>query len=396
MRERSLRRFLSVGATLLLAGCSTTPSWMPSWSIPAPNLDWLTGRSSASKPGPLPELTPSATARADWQVGVGRSRPGLSPTVVGDSVYAAASDGTLVRIEAATGRTVWRINASTALSAGPGADPTLVAVGTDEGQVLAFDPDGKPLWTAKVSSEVLSPPLVYEGVVVVSSGDGRVFGLSSADGKTKWVFQRVPPPLTVRNHAGAVASRGGVFIGLPGGRLVAMDVQTGVIGWEAAVATPKGTTELERIADITSRPLVEERQACATAFQGRLACFEVLRGALVWNRDIGSLSGLAADDAAYYVVDNAGALHALDKSTGASLWKQDRLAKRKLGGPQLAGEHVVVPDVEGQVHLFARSTGAYVGRLATDGSAATGQPLALGDRALWQSLNGNVYAVSTR
>jgi outer membrane protein assembly factor BamB len=180
---------------------------------------------------------------------------------------------------------------------------------------------------------------------------------------------------------------------MPGGRLLALDIKTGTVGWDGGVATPKGATELERIADITSRPVVEERQACAVAFQGRLACFEVLRGTLNWTRDLSSLTGIAADDAAYYVVDEAGALHALDKSTGASLWKQDRVAQRRPRGAQVMGNYVAVIDIQGYVHLFARADGDYVGRLATDGSAPTGQPERIGDRIVWQSTGGNVIAV---
>jgi outer membrane protein assembly factor BamB len=398
--RRSLRlRNASVGLALAIAlsGCSTMSSWLPSsWSLPTPSLDWLTGRNAASKPGPLPELTATSSAALSWQVNVGRSRAGLSPAVTSNAIYAASSDGTLVRIDPDSGRTVWRISAGKPVSAGPGADDTLVVVATDKGDVLAFDPNGKPQWTARVSSEVIAPPVVSEGVVVVPSGDGRIYGIAAADGKTKWVQQRSNPPLTVRNTAGGVASRGGVFVGMPGGRLLAMDVQTGTIGWDGVVATPKGATELERIADITSRPVVEERQACAVAFQGRLACFEIARGSLAWTRDISSLTGIATDDSAYYIVDDNGALHALDKSTGASLWKQDRIAQRRPGGAQAVGSHVAVIDVEGYVHLFARSTGAYVGRLATDGSAATGQPQVAGGRLVFQSTSGNVYAVATR
>jgi outer membrane protein assembly factor BamB len=55
-----------------------------------------------------------------------------------------------------------------------------------------------------------------------------------------------------------------------------------------------------------------------------------------------------------------------------------------------------VVDVEGYLHLLDRSEGTLVGRLATDGSAATAQPVAVGERALWQSQAGNVFVVGTR
>jgi len=394
--RRSCRAAAGFVLVALLSGCGSMPSWMPSWSMPAPNLDWLTGRSSATKPGPLPGLAATATATLNWQASVGKSRSGLSPAVLPDAIYAAALDGTLLRLDPASGRTVWRASAGTPLSAGPGADATLVVVGTEKGEVLAFEPDGKPLWTAKVSSEVISPPIVSEGTVVVASGDGRIFGLAAPDGKTRWVNQRTNPPLTVRNNAGGVASRGGVFIGIAGGRLLAIDPKTGALGWEGAVATPKGATELERIADVTSRPWVEERQACAVAFQGRIACFDVLRGTPNWTRDLSSLSGISGDGALFYVVDDAGAVHALDRSTGASLWKQDKLAARRLVAGQLAGEFFAAIDIEGYVHLIETKTGNYVGRLATDGTPPTSQPVAIDQRIVWQSTAGTVYALSAR
>jgi outer membrane protein assembly factor BamB len=393
---RSCSLFAIPLLAITLAGCTTTPSWMPSWSLPAPSLDWLTGRGEANKPGPLPDLTPTSTATVAWQAAVGKAAPGLAPAITSDAIYAAASDGTLVRIEPDGGRIVWRVAAGKPLSAGPGADGTLVVVATDRGDVLAFSPDGKPMWNTVVSSEVSAPPVVSEGTVVVSAGDGRIFGLDAADGKTKWAQQRTNPALIVRNTAGGVASRGGVFLGLPGGRLLAMDPVTGTIGWDGTVATPKGATELERIADVTSRPVIEERLACAVAFQGRLACFDVLKGSMAWTRDLSSLTGIGADDVAFYVVDDAGAVHALDKSTGASLWKQDRLAKRRLSGAQAVGNHVAVVDIQGYVHLLAKSNGAYVGRLATDGSGPTGQPEVAGGRLIWQSHAGTVFAVTTR
>ena len=381
----------ALAASVTIAGCSSLATWIP--AVPVPSFDWLWG---SKKPGPLPEITPTVSPQIAWQVPVGRAGPGLSPAIVPSAIYAASTSGTIVRVDPSTGQTVWRIEAGKPLSAGVGADQTLVAVGTDKGEVFAFTPEGKPLWQAKVTSEIVSPPKVADGLVVVWSGDGRTFGLSGADGKTKWVYQRTIPPLTVRNYAGGDVSRGGLFIGTAGGKLLAMDLATGNLGWEGSVATPKGATELERIADVTSRPLVEDRQVCAVAFQGRVACFEILRGALSWSRDVSSLNGLAVDDRYMFVTDDKGSVHALDKSTGASIWKQDKLALRRPGGPQIIGGYVAVVDVEGYVHLIDRGTGNLVGRIATDGAGATAQPAQSGATAVWLTTTGTLLAVGER
>jgi outer membrane protein assembly factor BamB len=387
-RSIHLRRAAALLAVLALAGCSTLSSWIP--TIPAPSFGWF---SSSKKPGPLPEYTPVANPRIGWQATIGKAAPGLEPAVTRDAIYSAATNGSIARVDPATGATIWRIDAGKRLSAGAGADSTLVAVGTDKGDVLAFTADGKALWQAKVTSEVVSPPKVAEGIVVVWSGDGRLFGLSAADGKTRWVYQRNNPPLTVRNFAGGVITRGGLFVGTAGGKLLAFDLGTGTIGWEANVATPKGATELERIADITSLPLVEETQACAVAYQGRVACFEILRGTLNWSRDVSSLDGLVADARYLYLTDDRGAVHALDKTTGASAWKQDKLALRRPGGPQFVGAFVAVVDAEGFVHLLDRNDGSLVGRVATDGTPATAQPSRSGESAVWQSTGGALLSV---
>ncbi len=380
-----------LAAVLGIAGCGTLGSFLP--SIPRPSFGWF---GHSKKPGPLPDIQALVTPQLVWQAQVGNAAPGLAPGVTTDAVYAAASDGTLTKLDLRSGRSLWRVNTGRRLSAGAGADATLVAVGTAKGEVLAFDSDGKPVWEARVGSEVMAPPLVSDGVVAVWSGDGRVYGLAAADGKTTWVYQHVNPPLTVRNTAGGSLSRGGLFTGTPGGKLVALDMATGSLGWESSVATPKGATELERIADVTSLPVVLEQQACAVAFQGRIACFDLTRGVLEWSRDISSLAGIVADNRYLYVTDDRGSIHALDKTTGASIWKQDKLAKRQPGGPQLVGNYLGVVDAEGYLHLLDRSEGTLAGRLATDGSPATAQPAHSADMAIWQSEGGTLYSVTAR
>jgi outer membrane protein assembly factor BamB len=384
-------------AALVCAGCaSMSESPLTSWisSIPHPSFAWLTGGSK--KPGPLPALNATVTPRINWQQAVGKAAPGIAPAVTTNAVYAASSDGTLMRLDTATGRVVWRASAGKPLSAGPGASDDLVVVGTEKGEVLAFDADGKPLWTARVTSELIAPPRISDKVVIVFSGDGRIYGLGSADGKTLWVDQRTNPPLTVRNAAGGVVSRGGLLVGTAGGRLLAIDTQSGTVAWDGTVATPKGATELERIADVTSLPYVDEGEVCAAAYQGRVACFEIVRGTLRWSRDVSTLAGITADSQRLYLVDDKNVVQAFDRSNGASIWKQDVLAKRRIGGPQVIGDEIGVVDVEGYLHLLSRSDGAYVGRLATDGSHATTQPVQVGGGLLWQSEKGTVFSVSSR
>lgn len=384
-------------AVLLLiltgSGCQTITSTVTS------TYDRIFSRSATpQKPAELVAIKPSISPKILWRGNVGSAdKQVFSPAVVGNVVYATGVSGQITGFDAASGKQTMRIEAGQRISGGVGAGGGQVLVGTSKGEILAFNRDGKPQWKAQLSGEVLAPPQVAEGVVIARTSDSRIFGLDVADGKRKWIYQRTMPALSVRNHAGVVVHRGAVFSGFPGGRMVAVALATGSVGWEAIVAVPRGTTELERVADITSLPVVDDRQACAVAFQGRIACFEVSGGTSIWARDLSSIAGMAADSRNLYITDDKNAVLALDKANGASLWKQDKLAGRGVTGPLVFGRHVVVGDFEGYVHFLSREDGAFAARIATDGSAIIAPPVALDMSSfVVQTRAGGVFAITVQ
>jgi len=356
------------------------------------------GSTPGLKPAELTEFKPTAELKPLWQGGVESAEKYVFfPRAVGNVVYAVGAEGSVTAFDKARGTATAHASAEERVSGGVGVGGGLVLLGTPRGRVLAFDREGKPLWQTQLTSEVLAPPEAQEGIVVARTGDGRIYGLDAATGKNRWVYQRSTPPLSVRTHTGVVITQGGVFAGFPGGRLVALALSNGNIGWEGVVALPRGTTELERVADVTSLPVVDGKQVCAAAYQGRVACFEGSRGTLLWARDVSSIAGIATDARHLYVTDDRSAVQALDKSSGASIWRQDKLAGRNVSGPLALGRHVVVGDFEGYVHLISREDGAFAARVETDGSAILAPPIALDAASfLVQTRAGGVYAFTVQ
>lgn len=350
----------------------------------------------ASKGPKMAELKPfkaTADARVVWRESVGKGDVyTFTPAVSGNSVFAAGSDGSVLRID--DGKVAWRVNAGQPLSAGVGTDGNLVAVGSPKGDLLVFSAaDGKLAWKARATSEILAPPAVGDGLVVVRSGDNRVAAYDVSDGKRKWLFQRPAPALALRITAPPVIDGKHVFAGFPGGKLIAISMANGTAAWEGTVALPKGATELERVADITSSPVISGRTVCAVAFQGRVACFDLNNGNLIWARDMSSSSGLAMDSRYLFVTDEKGAVHAMDLASGASLWKQDALALRRVTAPALRRGLVVVADAQGVVHFLNREDGAFAARLSTDGAPVVAAPVAAGRSVLVQTNKGGLYAI---
>jgi len=347
-----------LAAACFLAACSNTPG---------------------PQPADLARIEKPQDVRVLWSSQVGAAeRFTFTPALVGDSVYVAARDGTVTGMDAAKGRERWRASLELQLSGGVGADPSTVAVASEEGVVVALDPaTGKERWRARVSSEVLAQPTIGRGLVLVRTIDNKVFAFGTADGKRLWVYQRAPTTLVVRMPAGVTIAGELAFVGFPGGKLAALTLANGAVRWEGTVSVPKGTTELERIADVMGDPVVQGREVCAAAYRGRVACFEAASGRPLWAREVGALSPVALDARYAYVADERGAVHALDRSNGQSVWKQDRLAYRGLSAPLPGGQAVAIGDFEGYVHFLARDSGALLARHEIGGGAIRATPVVL-------------------
>jgi outer membrane protein assembly factor BamB len=330
-----------------------------------------------------------------WNVEVGDAGQSvLFPSVTREAVFAANAKGKLVRLDRKTGKQVWSIDSGFAITGGVGAGEGLVLVGGEKGELAAFNEEnGKLKWQVKVSSDVLSAPKIADGVVVVRTGNQRITGLSAKDGGRLWLYERATPTLIVRSHTSALIHNGIVYAGFAAGKLAAIGLNNGVIIWESSVSQPRGNTELERISDITSLPVMDDAQVCAVAFQGRLACFDALQGSTLWTRDVASDVGLALSGKTMYLTDSDGNVQALDKSTGASIWKNNQLLMRKATAPFPVDDYLLIGDFEGYLHALKSDDGRFVARYKTDSSAIVVSPVTLGDGALVQTRDGGLYSI---
>jgi outer membrane protein assembly factor BamB len=386
-----MRRFaasLALLTLLAVGGCSSL-----SWMNP---LNWFDS-GPRHPPAPLEQIANPLPVRTLWRASIGSAdRYVLTPAVVDGGVYAASADGAVAKFDESTGQQVWRIDVGSRLSGGVGSDGVLVAVGSSEGEVIALEATGQERWKARVSSEVLAAPEIVGDLVVVRSADSRIFGFDARDGRRRWVYQRPTPSLAVRSPAGTVARARYVFAGFPGGKLVALAQSNGGLRWEGTVSLPHGTTELERMSDVTGLPWIGDGQACAVAHQGRAACFDLGNGNMLWARPMSSSAGLAVNNRYVFVSEDAGAVSALARNSGTSLWRQAKLQNRKLSAPLVLDGYVIVGDVEGYVHVLSADTGAFLGRVQTDGSPIAAPPEPIAGGFLVQTTDGGLYALAVR
>lgn len=288
------------------------------------------------------------------------------PAIAGN-LACAAGRGAVQCFERETGERVWKRKVRD-LASGVSFSSELVIAGTDEGEVVALSrEDGTERWRATVGGEVLALAAVGRAqvgeVIVAYTSAGNLTGLRAHDGATIWVQEQKVPRLTLRGLATPIIVDGLVLSGHDNGRITANQLLDGTGVWADEVVSPTGRNELERLADVDGALAHYRGDVFAASWGGKLGAWSVRRGRPLWQADIASVSGVAADLRRVYVTDSSNALHALDSRSGRILWKREDLVPedekddRRVVATTVALGAPLVLDNLGRLYFYQRATG---------------------------------------
>jgi len=347
--------------------------------------------SSKPKPAPLESLTSTVRIATAWSQRVGSVDGQLSLAVAQGSITTASSDGLIVSLDIATGRERWRANAQTELAAAVGSDGRYAAVVTQANELLTFD-QGKLLWRERQPGRVITAPLVAGERVFLQAVDRSVRAYDVLDGRWLWQYQRPGgEPLALATSGAISAFRDTLLVG-QGARLVALDPVKGSVRFDVNVGTPRGTNEVERLADLVGPMARADDEACVRAFQLSVSCLELNRGSVRWSRPQAGTQAVAADERLVVGADGADRLSAWKAENGDILWRVDRFTHRGLSAPAIWGQRIAVADREGYLHLLAAEDGRTLARIELDGPLAAA-PVVADQLLLVVTRKGTVYAL---
>jgi outer membrane protein assembly factor BamB len=371
---------LALAALLIVAGCSKDKDVEP--------------------PATLVYFPQTLAVKKLWDENVGGGkkqmvqRLGLGPAVENGVVFAASDKGEVLASQLDTGHRVWLKKLKLPLSAGPSAGAGMVVLGSSKGIVVALDgATGRELWRTGLNSELLSAPAITEKAVVVRSVDGRLHGIDAHDGKELWAVEQQVPRLSLRGTATPIIAKEVAISGFDNGKVMAVSLNTGDTLWDAALASPHGRTELDRLVDIDSAVRVVGDNVFAAGFQGRTAMLALDSGQVWWAHDMSSYRGLAVDDDNLYVTQSDGIIVALRQRDGSELWRNDKLKLRRLTTPVLTSTAVVLADFQGYMHWLDKTSGKLVAReRVAKKELISNAPVAAGDTVVVLTDRGRLVA----
>ncbi len=396
---------LLLASVLAIGGCQTIGGWFGGGD----------DKKKEEKPAKLVRFDPEVGIRRLWQTrvgsGAGEVFTRLQPTLAAGYVIAADGYGVVEARDRQTGKRAWRTSVGRSdaglaesirfwkgkerafVSGGVGGTDDLVALGTERGEVIALNSaTGAEVWRAQVSSEVLAAPAVGADVVALQTVDGKLVVLDRGTGERLWSYDTQVPVLTLRGTGSPVIVGGFIVAGFANGRLAMLSAEQGNVIWEQRVMLPQGRSELERIVDVDSTPLVADGVVYAASFQGRIKAFRQRDGRTIWERDVSTYQPLAHGFGFVYVVDEFDQLIAIDEATGIDVWEQKALRLRGASAPVVFSNYVAVGDREGYLHVFAQSDGRPVGRRRIGGDGIVGQLLESEGVVYGQTHDGHLFA----
>ena len=375
---RIAARTAIVCGTLALAGCSFLNS-----------LPFFGSGSEKPKPAELPPNPALMSVRPAWTARIGPVNLPLTVAVNGSTVTLASSDGTVAAIDGATGRDAWRTSLKAPIAAGVGSDGKTVAVVSGSNEVVALSA-GRESWRQKLGAVSYTAPFVAGARVFVLTADRAVSAFDGQTGRKLWTQQRPGEPLVLRQSGVMLAVGDTLVVGLAG-RMVGLNPLNGSVRWEAALATPRGINDVERLVDLVGTVSRVGDTVCARAFQAAVGCVDATRGGVRWTKPANGTDGVSGDENLLFGTESDSKVMAWRRASGERAWVNERLRYRGLTAPLALGRSVIVGDGTGLVHFLSREDGSLLNRVTTDGSPIAATPVFAGNTLIVVTRNGGVF-----
>ncbi len=394
MRERmQLRHYLLPGliSVTLLSGCSL-----------------FGGEDEVNKMSPLPKVTNQFTASKVWSSsvgdGIGDFYSNLHPAWSGDTVYAADRFGVVKAMEASTGKQKWKVDLSTShgwfsantsalLSGGVTVAGDLLYIGSERGVVYALHTnDGSVAFRSEVAGEALSSPVVSDNYLLIHTSNGILQALDPVTGASQWQVNLDVPSLSIRGESAPATAYGGAIVGGDNGMVNAVVLQHGQLTWQQRISKPGGVSEIDRLNDVDTTPVVDNGIVYALAYNGNLSALDLRSGQILWKREIGGVKDIIVENKRIYLVDQNDRIDALSTEGGVAVWRQSDLTYRNLTAPVLYNGYLVTGDGEGYLHWLDTQDGRFVSQQKIDSSGFQSKPVVASDKLLIQAKNGELYA----
>lgn len=283
----------------------------------------------------------------------------------------------------------WEFEGKGSFGAAPAIDGGVVYAGSSGGFLYALDvATGKLRWSYDAKEELGTRPAVAGGLVLVASFEDTLLAVDARTGAWRWHHRRERREgFAIRGAAEVVARGGSAFAAYSDGFVAALDLANGTPRWERKVS-PAG-----KYVDVDALALAGGR-LFAAAYAGAVMALDPASGKSLWQVEVPDATRLAFVDGAVVVVTTS-AIKALSPDGGSLLWETPIGEGSPVAPPVAAGRWLVVPTGMGGLQFLDPPTGKVV-RVFDGGQGINGAFAVLKGRGYVLGNAGTLYALDLR
>lgn len=363
--------------------------------------DFVFGKDNTPKPHTLPLVNVKIPIVSLWSSDIGvtnkqSSTPDLQPAQSGGRIYVATSTGVLTTLQVKTGAKIWQQKTHLNFLAGPILTQNYVIITADDASVYLFDKtDGHQVKRLSVINDVLSKPLVHHNVLYTKTISGVVTAFDLKTGAKRWSYSHGSPEIILKASSSPVIYKHMLIVGFSDGSLLGLDPDKGTILFQQHLTYPRGASEVERLVDIDTNPLVDGQYAYVASFQGEIGSYSLEQMNFQWHKMASTYHDLAISGHTLLMVSTNDVIWAFDKNNGQVLWKQKGLIARGVSAPVVRKNTLFVADKFGYIHGLDIKTGEFVSQFNLK-SRATSAPVINQDVCWVVSANGQLHRLLLR
>ena len=314
-------------------------------------------------------------------------------------VIAATSDGSLRKMQMETGETVWEKEVSEEIMIGVGGDFENILFITEDSYLWCLDSEGNAIWKIFIDGEVLTSPVISNKKAYVRLTNYEILQIDLKQGDIDWRYIHSSPALAFDSTSALTFSDGVIYGGFGAGKIVAVHQKSGAFIWEANISQVKGSTDIDRLNDVLSKPIINDSEVYAVSTSGDLTAIDRTNASITWTRKISSFNNITFDGFDIYLAHKSDSIYSLDsKRNGKTNWRNADLQYRRITDPIIIGDHIAVGDFDGYVHLLNSETGIVEERAQITSGVPIGKNIhSIGDnKILGIDLEGNVFYMQVK
>lgn len=314
-----------------------------------------------------------------WQTSIGAGSSSdrrllAQPVVAGGKVFAMDAKATVSAFDAADGGRLWSVNVLPEeekdgdLGGGVAFADGRLYVTTGAAQMLALDAnDGSEIWRTSVGAPMRSGPTVADGRVFAVTVDNRLFALSAKDGRRLWTHSGIVETAGILGSASPAVARGIVVVPHSSGEIFALRAENGRPLWSEGLAAVRRVNAVATLSDIRGHPVIDRGVVFAVSHSGRMVAIDLRSGVRLWDLDIGALQTPWVAGDYLYIVTTKGWIVCVMRESGRIRWVVDlaRFADEDedvvWAGPVLAGDRLIVAGSNGEALSISPYSGEVIG-----------------------------------